>query len=517
MIILFHDGSRPKYYLNTISGEENECKDIAIQKSLFNLSNIYSDDLILWCNILLRDFINFQEINSIFHHQLIFASFNTSNEYAISKEVGFIDQHCFLNLKKEVQYPTWLMSGDVGGAYAVVIQKSKIILNITQPFSVYLSSFSKLSMPKGLFCYSEPNLLIKNSVKVKPNFHQKQITLFKFVKRHYKNYWVLMLFINELIYHKSFPLIAFINSLFIKKIKSSSLEFTDINVKSSKKIIIRESFNVDVIIPTLGRENHLLNVLKDLSKQIIRPKKVIIVEQNPDENSISELDYIKNDWPFVIDHTFTHQLGACNARNIALSKVTGNWVFFADDDIRLKEGLLSKSIDYINQLGVSSLTISCLQEGEIEKNDILFQWGGFGTNASLVERKYLENCSFKPEHELGYGEDNDFGMQLKNNGCDIIYLPYVKMLHLKAPIGGFRAKFSPKWANEAIQPKPSPTVMAYNLKHQTSQQILGYKTLLFIKFYKKQKIKNPFTYLKVMNKKWEKSVYWAQKMMNDDV
>ena len=45
----------------------------------------------------------------------------------------------------------------------------------------------------------------------------------------------------------------------------------------------------------------LYNVLKDLSKQTLLPKTVIIVEQNPNESAFSELDYLTTEtWPFKI-------------------------------------------------------------------------------------------------------------------------------------------------------------------------------------------------------------------------
>jgi GT2 family glycosyltransferase len=37
---------------------------------------------------------------------------------------------------------------------------------------------------------------------------------------------------------------------------------------------------------------------------------------------------------------------------------------------------------------------------------------------------------------FGYGEDNDFGMKLRNQGHDVSYLPKPQILHLKAPMGG---------------------------------------------------------------------------------
>jgi hypothetical protein len=58
--------------------------------------------------------------------------------------------------------------------------------------------------------------------------------------------------------------------------------------------------------------------------------------------------------------------------------------------------------------------------------------------------------------------DNDFGMQLRNQGVDVLYLPEPKILHLKAPVGGFRTKPKLAWENDEIQPKPSPTVMLFH-------------------------------------------------------
>ncbi len=58
--------------------------------------------------------------------------------------------------------------------------------------------------------------------------------------------------------------------------------------------------DIDVLIPTIGRKPFLYDVLKDLSKQTILPKNVIIIEQNPLAGSTSELDYLQDkNWPFA--------------------------------------------------------------------------------------------------------------------------------------------------------------------------------------------------------------------------
>ena len=118
--------------------------------------------------------------------------------------------------------------------------------------------------------------------------------------------------------------------------------------------------------------------------------------------------------------------------------------------------------------------------------------------------------------EHGFGEDTDFGVQLRNKGVDIIYYPKVMLTHLKAPIGGFRFKRSHPWENEVIQPKPSPTVLLNWLFNNTKYQLLGYKTILFFKFYKDQDLKNPITYYRKFKKQWKQSVYWANKLKEDN-
>jgi hypothetical protein len=94
----------------------------------------------------------------------------------------------------------------------------------------------------------------------------------------------------------------------------------------------------------------------------------------------------------------------------------------------------------------------------------------------------------------------------------VLYLPEPEILHLKAPIGGFRTKPVLLWQEDLIQPKPSPTVMLYIISHNTKEQLKGYKTTLFFKFYKHQNIKNPYSYFKMFQKQWNQSVFWANQL-----
>jgi glycosyltransferase involved in cell wall biosynthesis len=317
--------------------------------------------------------------------------------------------------------------------------------------------------------------------------------------------------LNQLLYDKKFSVFPFFFSLWFQHRKATAINLENIRVQSSKGNILSKT--IDVIIPTIGRKKYLYDVLCDLKAQTYLPINVIIVEQNPVADSKSELDYLKTEtWPFVIKHTFTHQAGACNARNLALAQVESSWVFLADDDIRFENDFLVNAFDKMVQFGTKAVSFRCYQKSEISKWRTVFQWGSFGSGCSIVTNQSLENCKFNIGYEFGFGEDSDLGMQIRNHGEDVLYLPEPSIFHLKAEMGGFRTKPELEWYKDDVQPKPSPTVMLYQIKHNTKKQILGYKTILFLKYYNHQNIKNPLKYYKNFQKQWSRSVFWANQL-----
>ncbi len=503
MIKIIHENNLPNEVYNGISKINFESK--ALPELLFEMANKFPDKTIVWCHKKLKSSINSDVFDEIFHHSLIMTSFTTSNTFVISDDIGYVEQASpFIHVNFKVKYPTWKMSSDVGGINAQVLNTIKDTIKNDECFEYFLCSLAKIEMPNGLLCYSNPKLLIGDYPVITKGRYSNYI-LFKFVKQHYKIIWTLLLLLNIVIYKKKFLIFPFIKSFFHKK-KKSFIDFKEVSINTLEKRKI--NFSLDVIIPTLGRATYLKDVLKDLSKQTILPKRVIIIEQS--KNRETELNYLNDNWPFEIDHALITQLGACNARNMALEKVTADWVFFADDDVRFSLDFIMDSYKSIITMNASAITVSCLLDNETEKHSKLFQWSTFGSGCSFVTTKVLKDIRFDMAFEHGYGEDTDFGMQLRNIGCDILYVPHVQMRHLKAPVGGFRTKFIHVWDNDSIQPKPSPTVMLYKLKYNSEQQILGYKTLLFIKYFKQQEIKNPFKYISEMNKQWKQSKKWSK-------
>lgn len=508
MIIIYHQNNK----IVEIKQDEKNIVllQVSIAKTLFNIAASYPKELLIWCHTDFKSNLNFSELQNIFHHRKIMTSYNAHQNSFLSDAIGYVEESPFIKINKDVTFPTWQISSCVGGIYAEVLLAVNNEIKKDNNFDYFLHSMAKTAMPRGLFCYSEPGLLTKVSNPIKKNKND-YYTLFRFVKQHYKVRWVFLLFLNLFLYEGKLSVLPFFYCFFYPKRELKNNIFDNIAVQSVRKVV--EAKTIDVIIPTIGRKQYLYDVLKDLSGQTHLPENVIIVEQNPNLTCISELDYITHEnWPFAIEHIFTHQTGACNARNLALKEIKSEWVFMADDDIRFKNYFLEKAFEQIKLSGIKAATFNCFQKNEKLVFKKIFQWSTFGSGCSIIQHQVVKNMLFNMKFEFGFGEDADFGMELRNHGIDVLYFPEPGILHLKAPIGGFRTKPVLPWHTDKIQPKPSPSVMLYKQLHLSKQQLKGYKTILFFKFYRVQVAKNPVQYFVNFKKKWKQSEYWANEL-----
>ncbi len=512
MILLVH--KKGKFVVRIL----NDNKEIRLDESRCNyafweLAEKFPDELICWCEEKLVTQLKISSWDEIFSNDLIMASFGVYSSF-LPDSIGYIDQLPFININRKVRFGTWQMSSDVGGVKGKVLLKFKHLFEGIKDFDFLLNSISKIGQQNGLLCYSSP-LLVKSKLG---KTHSKTSTsqLFQFVYSHYNSIWVSVLFWCFIRHENKFPLVAYLKSFIQEKHFKKEVDLSEFNTSFSPKS--KDSASIDVIIPTMGRKKYLMQFLDDLSQQSLLPKSVIIIEQNPDENSVSDLNKIEiENLPFKIVHHFINQTGACNARNIALNEVSSDWIFFADDDIRISKDLLKNAMEVIQNWHIDALNMNCKQEGEETIFHVIKQWGSFGSGTSIVKTSFAEKCKFSPIYEHGYGEDIDFGMQLRNKGCDVIYHPLIEILHLKAPVGGFRQQPKLEWERDEVQSKPSPSLMVYAKKYYTCQQLIGFKTSLFLKYYRKQPIKNPILYISHMRKRWQKSEEWALKMMIEQV
>jgi GT2 family glycosyltransferase len=513
LIFIYHSNANIVAVANSQGDSLSYPVSSTIAEGLWLLAQAFRNEKLVWCHTDCKESLNVNALDTLFYHDKMMLSYRPDNSNYFGDTIGYVEESLFVNVNKKVRFPTWQMSSAVGMIHASVLIEIKDSIPFDADFDYYLCSLAKLCMPLGLLCYSEQQLLRQQQVVDMPK--ASVYRLFSFVKQHYKGLWIFLLLFNLVVYERKFPILPFLLSSFYRSRNNIIINLDTVVVKSSRKVV--DKGTIDVIIPTIGRKSYLYDVLKAFSKQTVLPRKIIIVEQNPAEGSKSELDYLNlENWPFTIKHIFTNKSGACNARNIALDQVESEWVFFADDDILIDDKLIQKSFKQISQFGVKAVSIKCFQSGDTRMENTVFQWGSFGSGCSIVFSESLKGLKFKMGYEFGFGEDNDFGMQLRNQGQDVLYLPEPKILHLKAAVGGFRTKPVLQWYKEGIQPKPSPTIMLYMLLNNTKEQLYGYKAKLFFKYYTHQKIKNPICYWVNFRKQWNQSLFWANELKNKE-
>lgn len=501
--LLIHDGHRAVAVENGgfVPGE-------TALAALLRLSKQNPSNLIGWCHIDCRDQLDPISLASSMTAQKQLR-FQRPCESVSDQRVGYIEfASPFLKTQKGVCYPTWMVSSLCGITHAEVLNRyAGSGFSRDDSFGYFLRSMGKRAMLSGVLCYSHSDFVNDSPL---PSMREESLyETFRFVRQHYRLQWVFVLFLNLMVFEKRWPLLPLLVSLFYRGRKLIIEGLAKMPYQGFFQYERSESF--DILIPTLARKKYLFDVLQDLANQTIIPQSVIIIEQNPDPQSVSELDYLHDrPWPFAVKHRFLHQLGACNARNIGLELVESELLFMADDDIRLPNDMLERIASDFQIYGNAAIMPPCLIGNEQSSRHFVSQAAIFGTAQAFVRSKSVKTARFDPGFEFGYGEDTDFGVQLRNLGFDVIHVPSPSIAHLKAPMGGFRFKPVLKWSADPVQPKPSPTIMLHYLRNATIFQVKGYKLFLLLNRLKKERTINLGAVVRNFKQRWKSSIRWAR-------
>jgi len=219
---------------------------------------------------------------------------------------------------------------------------------------------------------------------------------------------------------------------------------------------------VSVIIPTLNREQILINSIKDVLKQDYRNFEIIVVDQSDTESK--EVQFVINKNRKIIKYIHLTKKSLTNARNVGVKNSKGEIVLFLDDDIKIK----SNKFIYYHALNYDDPKIGGIA-GRILGNDVIiddkikevgkFKYLGLKviSNFSAKFRTYVDtvqgcNHSFskKAYYEAGgycnlykgsaHMEETDFSFRVKNKGYDLVFDPRAELIHLMYPVGGCRVE-----------------------------------------------------------------------------
>lgn len=416
------------------------------------------------------------------------------------------------NINKE---PTWAIS-PLGGIMHAGLWQALLIPSQTHNFRLLLLEAGFKLHTEGALIYSHPGLVAESERNRKrielPILKNREVIglLGNTLKSQWMYYWILA----KVLFERQFPGLDSLASLIKSEGNRLRIDMAQINSLRPEYLADRnlDDETIDVIIPTLKRKEYLYNVLEDIGAQTHLPNQVIIIEQS--EDPASELDFLQNRWPFEIRHILTSQVGACQARNRGIELAKSKWIYFLDDDIKLRERLFEECIRICKNYQIKALTQSVYLPGQRVNPVPLKPWDRFGTCSSIVSTEIAKKCRFDLQFEFGYGEDADFGDQLRSQGTHILYDSTLPILHYKAPSGGFRFTFKKEWDSESIPPKPSPTIMYYYLKNRNPWQRKGYKLFYFINRMSKARGLKKLAEFKLIKQQWATSQRWGELLLN---
>ncbi len=281
---------------------------------------------------------------------------------------------------------------------------------------------------------------------------------------------------------------------------------------------------VSALIPTLGRPDHVVQLVRDLAAQTHPPRHVVVVEQaidQPEDTALAALQDL--DVPFAIERVSVPWSGACRGRNVGLTRTDGDWILMLDDDVRLAPTVIADLLGTAHRHGVASVQARVYQPDERASSDAELAalgpprpWSNFASGAALVARHAAARAGqFDVRHEGGFGEDYEYGVRLLRTGTETLRDDRVGILHLKAPRGGFRQVRTLPWGDEPVAPKPSPTVLYSRARHLTAPQRQGYQLFYTIKRLLGRPIVTwPWTLARV-RREWRVAQRWCTTLLRE--
>lgn len=332
-----------------------------------------------------------------------------------------------------------------------------------------------------------------------------------------------------------------------QKAKKNAIKYVESVVRPRELKPIEGNPTVSLVIPSMRRQAYSQLLLEDHKYQSYLIKEAVIVDATPEEERDDK--YYKNeDFPFDVMVKWQTSKGSCRARNEAIDLCTGDYIIFADDDVRVLPDFVENHIRLLQTYkaaacnGLDMMAENVDQDLSDLKNRLENienkRWkvgvsSVFSNANSCVRRDVVEKLVGNDVNfDGGYGEDADFGLSILKAGYTLLHNPFSPNLHLKPPQGGYRW-----WGSEAkkkgkqrksqpweldnpvkgVVPKPSPTITYGVLKHFTDSQVKEWRMKHFFIFLFKGGVKKlPIRLIQYPKKQiqFSKSLQYAKALIN---
>ena len=331
------------------------------------------------------------------------------------------------------------------------------------------------------------------------------------------------------------------------KAKKETIRNTPKTVPPRALNAIKGKPTISLVLPTMRRQAHAQTLLEDHKNQSYLIKEAIIIDATPKEERDHGF-YRNEDFPFDVIVKWQTSSGSCRARNEAIALCKGEYIIFADDDIRIQLDFVENHIRLLQTYNAAACNgldimadnvkqdLSDLENRlhKIENERWKVGLSAMFSNANSCVRNDVvqELIGNDVNFDGGYGEDSDFGFRILEKGYVLLHNPFSPNLHLKPATGGYRwwgleakkkgkiRKAQPWELDNPVKniiPVPSPTITYGILKHFKPNQIKEWRIKYFFIFlFKKDLKKLPLRMLQLTYKqvKFSKSLKYGRALIN---
>ncbi len=228
---------------------------------------------------------------------------------------------------------------------------------------------------------------------------------------------------------------------------------------------------INVAVITLGREDVLLDCLDDIFAQEYERFDVTVVDQNPSLDArLVERASKMPERLRVIQMLPPHM---CNARNLAITRTSGDVLVFVDDDTRFGPELLTNYSRAFSSPKIGGVA------GWIDATDPVFAWhpesrtvpAAIGCNMAF-RRDVIEEVGGWDANFVApffHGEETEFASRVTRAGYEITVCPEALLFHARHVSGGVRPVRKPEYWHSYV----SNQTLLFRKSRPAWQRLLG--------------------------------------------
>ncbi len=224
------------------------------------------------------------------------------------------------------------------------------------------------------------------------------------------------------------------------------------NIKVNKSnIIFKEKVNrvmdiykknISIVVLNYNNKKIIARCLDSLIKYNKYEYEIIVVDNNSTDGSY---ELLKEEYNKKITLYKNSKNGCSSGRNLAISKTKTDYLLFLDSDqiVQSKNWLdnylriindnnaVGWAAGWFNKKGtagqiVDNYELRCMPPGMLYRTDI----GYLGSGGLFVSRKVLKDTEgFDEKYDPTGYEDTDISLQIRNLGYELIYCPYLGIIH----------------------------------------------------------------------------------------